>query len=329
MKCKSCLLTEVLYEICFEGEENQRMLPILIHHVRLQQGQISQRGNILLVREEAVIDLVDFCQEHMQADLIFYRTEGTDWRSLGSIHSVLESQWIDDLIANERITPYFQPIVDPEQNIYGHEILSRFEDEHGMSIPPNETFSTAKRRNRLFALDKLCRITAVKHSVPLLQQKVFINFLPTSIYSPEHCLQTTLEMSRKLGAHPSNFVFEVVETEHVEDIDHLKNILRYYRAHGFEYALDDVGEGYSTIELLRELKPAYMKLDMKYVQGISRDREKQHMAQRMLQAAIEIGSIPLAEGIEDIRDFDYVKELGFRLFQGYLFGKPTPLAIGL
>lgn len=324
MNCQGCLPTRLTYEICFEGSENQKLIPILLHHIQLLKGSISQKENTLLVGEEFVSDLVDFCGEHMDIDHITYRVDGSTWSPLATISSLLETQWIDDLIRNERITPYFQPIFDQERHIFGHEILSRFVGVNGMPVSPHEAFSSAKRRNRLFALDKLCRLSAVKHSSVLHNQKVFINFLPTSIYSPEHCLKTTLEMSNRIGVDPSHFVFEVVETEKVDDIEHLKNILRYYKTHGFEYALDDVGEGYSTVDLLRELQPTYMKLDMKYVQGISLDQDKQHMAKRMLQVACEIGSIPLAEGIEDQRDFDYIKGLGYQLFQGYLFGKPAP-----
>ena len=76
---------------------------------------------------------------------------------------------------------------------------------------------------------------------------------------------------------PNQFVFEVVETEQVEDLDHLKNILSYYKDKGFQYALDDVGEGYSTLDMLSSLQPQYMKLDMKYVQGVAVDPEKQRV----------------------------------------------------
>ena len=67
-----------------------------------------------------------------------------------------------------------------------------------------------------------------------------------------------------------------------------------------------------------------MKLDMKYVQGVAVDPGKQQIAQTFLNKAIEIGSIPLAEGVETRADFEWLKQLGYQLFQGYLFGKPAP-----
>ncbi|HYK72306.1 MAG TPA: EAL domain-containing protein, partial [Pseudoneobacillus sp.] len=209
-------------------------------------------------------------------------------------------------------------------NIYGYEILSRFFTSDGQPKSPYEVFTAAKTRNRLYALDKLCRMTAVRHAA-YFQGKAFINFIPTSIYSPEHCLKSTVGLANQLNIDPSRFVFEVVETEKVDDIEHLKTILKFYKEKGFQYALDDVGEGFSTVEVLTELKPQFMKLDRKFVDGVAADPTKQNMAVKLLTAANEIEAIPLAEGIEEQEDFDWLKTAGYQLFQGYLFGKPAPI----
>ncbi|CAM5495904.1 Diguanylate phosphodiesterase OS=Lysinibacillus sphaericus OX=1421 GN=LS41612_16490 PE=4 SV=1 [Lysinibacillus sphaericus] len=148
-------------------------------------------------------------------------------------------------------------------------------------------------------------------------------FIPTSIYSPEFCLQTTVQLANQLGIDPNQFVFEVVESDKVDDIEHLKSILNYYKQKGFQYALDDVGEGYNTLEMLADLKPQYMKLDIKYVQGVSGNSEKQAVAKQFLAKAFEVNAISLAEGIESRADFEWLKENGYQLFQGYLFGKPS------
>lgn len=111
--------------------------------------------------------------------------------------------------------------------------------------------------------------------------------------------------------------------EWLDDIEHLKSILSCY-GRGFQYALDDVGEGFSTVELFTELKPHYMKLDMKDVQGVGTDEAKQFMAKKLLAPARQIGAVPLAEGVEDRQDFEWLRATGYELFQGYLFGKPSP-----
>src|SRR5690606_19415952 len=182
-------------------------------------------------------------------------------------------------------------------------------------IYPNEIFPAAKTRGRLYALDRVCRMAAVRHAAVLKDVKAFINFIPTSIYSPEFCLRSTTSLANELGLDPRQLVFEVVETEKVDDVDHLREILAFYKKKGFQYALDDVGEGYSTIELLADLKPHYMKLDMQYVQGVAEDADKQKTALCFLEKAMEVGSVSLAEGVETKEDFDWLKQQGYQLFQ--------------
>lgn len=71
--------------------------------------------------------------------------------------------------------------------------------------------------------------------------------------------------------------------------------------------------------------PNYMKLNIKFVQGVSNDLAKQATAKKILTAALKVGARPLAEGIEELADFEWLKEIGYELFQGYFFGRPGPL----
>ncbi|MDG5789440.1 EAL domain-containing protein [Evansella sp. AB-P1] len=324
MTCKSCLIDEVKYEIKIDGEENSSVIDDVIDHLKRNNFNAYLESNIIIMEEKGVNDLFDFFSDHMSLLKVFFRTNDGEWSPLSEIKEVYNMQWIDEVIEKEHLTCYFQPIVNREEEIFGYEILSRFHKEDGTLIYPNIIFDAARKRGRLYALDKLCRMTAVRYAADINDKKAFINFLPTSIYSPEFCLRSTVKLANQLKMDPSQLVFEVVETEKVDDIEHLKKILSYYKEKGFEYALDDVGEGYNTFKMLEDISPQYMKLDMQYVQGVAENLEKQEIAKMFLQKAVEIGSIPLAEGVEERNDFEWLKQLGYALFQGYLFGKPSP-----
>lgn len=88
-----------------------------------------------------------------------------------------------------------------------------------------------------------------------------INFLPSVIYEPEFCLRTTVSAIEGTGLRPEQIIFEVVETEAIEDHDHLRDILCYYRNNGFGVALDDLGCGYSGLSLMADLDPDLIKID--------------------------------------------------------------------
>lgn len=322
MACRNCLISELQFDILLEGEDNLAMLDMIVDHFQRRNLTIANKNQILTIHESGVKELLDFSRDYMEPEKIFFRFDETPWKKITEIESVMEMQWIDDVIHRNAIVSYSQPIVNNRNEIYGYGVLSRFTREDGSLIYPNEIFDAAKTRGRLYALDRLCRMAAVKYAA-VLKKKTFINFIPTSIYSPQHCLQSTVKLANLLQIDPNQFVFEVVESEQVDDIDHLKSILNYYNEKGFQYALDDVGEGYNTLEMLADIKPHYMKLDMKYAQGVNNDSQKQNTAKQFLKKAIEIGATPLAEGIETQEDFEWLKQNGYKLFQGYLFGKPS------
>ncbi|WP_033542353.1 EAL domain-containing protein [Planococcus sp. CAU13] len=322
MDCNNCSVAELKFDIKLEGDTNLSMMDNVVSHLERRDLEITKKDNRLLLKEAGAQEFLDFCLHHMEPAQVQFRIDKGDWNRIEEMEQVFNMEWIDDVIRKELLICHYQPIVNENEEIFAYEMLARFHREDGSVIYPNEIFPAAKARGRLYALDRVCRMAAVRHAAVLKDVKAFINFIPTSIYSPEFCLRSTTNLAQELGVDPRQLVFEVVETEKVDDIDHLRTILAFYKKKGFQYALDDVGEGYSTIELLADLKPHYMKLDMQFVQGVAEDAVKQQTALRFLGKALEIGSVPLAEGVETKEDFEWLKEQGYQLFQGYYFGKP-------
>lgn len=323
-QCKTCQTTELFYKIRISGDSNLSHLPQLINYLNFNNLLVNARENVIVVKETAVAGLYDYFSNIMDINTIFFKVESREWKPIHEVLELLESKWIDQVILNGDVIFHVQPIVTRSGDIFAYEMLARFKDDEGNSMPPYDVFAAAKKRNRTFALDRVCRMSAVRNAASF-HKKVFINFIPTSIYSPEHCLRSTVQLAKQLNIPFDQLVFEVVETENVDDMEHLKKILMYYRKKGFHYALDDVGEGFSTLEVLEQLKPNYMKLDMKFVQGVSTDQRKQEAAKKFLTASLQVGAIPLAEGIEKREDFEWLSAVGYELFQGYYFGKPVPI----
>ncbi|MBB4823375.1 EAL domain-containing protein (putative c-di-GMP-specific phosphodiesterase class I) [Sporosarcina luteola] len=324
MFCDICMPKPLEFELSFESAQNIAHLPAIHRYLEEIGMLVRSVPDGLTAKEEAMKGLLDYIEGHMDPSDIRFRTDQLEWKPIAEAAELIGTQWIDQIIDEGHVGFHIQPIVDANQSLYAYEMLARFTDGRDNPISPFEVFQTAKLRNRMYALDRICRINAVKQAAALTT-KVFINFIPTSIYSPEHCLRTTVQLASELNIEPSRFVFEVVETEEVKDPAHLKRILEYYRSKGFRYALDDVGAGYNTIETIHEMKPYYTKLDMHYVRDIHKDNKKQQIARTVLEATISVGATPLAEGIEDEAEFIWLKNAGFQLFQGYLFGKPAPI----
>ncbi|WP_347550227.1 EAL domain-containing protein [Pseudalkalibacillus hwajinpoensis] len=147
-------------------------------------------------------------------------------------------------------------------------------------------------------MDSATRIASIRLSAEHLPKgiKRFINFLPSSIYDPAHSLRTTFQAVEQYDVDPSDLVFEVVETEKIEEVEHLKTIFQTYKQGGMKVALDDVGAGYASQEMLIQLKPDYAKIDRSAISFCDQDAKKQKNLFDLVDLAREEGITLLAEG---------------------------------
>lgn len=249
-----------------------------------------------------------------------------EMRTLQQYKDLMGANELSLLISKGAITTHFQPIVDLVYGeIYGYESLARGVNDDGSLIYPDKLFNWAKQGDMLFYLDRACRETSLKTAaVKNIKNKVFINFIPTAIYDPEHCLQSTVKWARQLEFDPKNIIFEVTETEKVEDVEHLSKILTFYKSQGFMVALDDVGSGYSSLNMIARLKPNIVKIDREIIDGIDTNTVNQSVFKAIVSLAKESGIIVLAEGAERAEEVAYCAANGADLAQGYYFGKPSP-----
>jgi len=236
------------------------------------------------------------------------------------------SQWLIELLEEQRLTSFFQPIVlaSSPSTIYGHEALLRGVGIDGALIAPGQLFGTAREAGLLFQLDLTARRSAIACAhANALRGKLFINFAPSAIYDPASCLRSTVAAIDQTSIARSDVVFEIVETERARDPQHLRKILDYYRSAGFRVALDDVGSGYSSLNLIHELRPDLLKLDMELIRGVDLDPYKARIVAHLLDVAGALGIETLAEGIETEGELAWVTEHGATYLQGFLLARPA------
>ncbi len=254
----------------------------------------------------------------------------TDFGNVTNLQEVValySADWLIDVLSANRLATYFQPIVYANKtNIpFAHECLLRWQTSDGRLSAPGELFAKAKDADMLFQLDRQARDVNIRNaSSAAVKSKIFLNFTPTAIYDPENCLRSTFATIEEVGLSPDQVVFEVIETELVSDTDHLKSILDSYKAHGFKVALDDLGAGHSTLQLLGALRPDYVKLDMDMIRDVHKDTFKGELVKRIVSLAHEFDIQVIAEGIEVVEESAWLISQSVDYMQGYYFAKPGP-----
>ncbi len=230
----------------------------------------------------------------------------------------------NDILAKGLITTHYQPILDFKSgSILGWEALSR--GPEGSSFrSPVILFETAEQLGRLFALERLCRESAIRNAGQLSDgQKLFLNIHPKTMADPEFTPGKTLELMQQAGLSPDNVVFEITERHSVQEFDLFYRTLDHYRSQGFRIAVDDAGAGYAGLTMIAELQPEYIKLDKSLIDKIHKDPVKRALVETTVTFADKIGSRIIAEGIETKAQAVCLKDIGVHCGQGYFLARPA------
>ncbi len=212
----------------------------------------------------------------------------------------------------------FQPIVNILENkVVGLEALARFQSDPYR--PPNEWLDDASEVGLLDELETALRWNALEH-LPLLPPDIYLslNVTPFAVLD--------LQFANSLSAYPlDRLVLEITEHSSVEDYEKIARNLEPLRQKGVRLAVDDAGAGYASFRHILKLKPDIIKLDRSLIQHIDSSGGHRILAIALVQFSLSVGSQVIAEGVETPEELSVLRELGVKLAQGYLLGRPQAL----
>ncbi|MFA9423681.1 MAG: GGDEF domain-containing protein [Sedimentibacter sp.] len=240
--------------------------------------------------------------------------------------SELIKEALDYIISNKQIRTVFQPIVSlRDGSIFGHEALSRITGESEIKNP-DMLFNVAGKYNRLWDLELLCRTKALEAAfvfmIPPYSKKLFINVNPCTMHDEAFKRGFTKDFLKQFNIDPENIIFEITERNVVTDIDSFKSTIVYYKSQDYSIAIDDAGSGYSGLNLISDVDPHYIKLDMNLIREINKDRLKFSIVKGMVEFSKVSNISIIAEGIETYEELDTIINLGVQYGQGYFFQMP-------
>jgi EAL domain-containing protein (putative c-di-GMP-specific phosphodiesterase class I) len=244
-------------------------------------------------------------------------------RSTALAHPAQWAETLDQVLAQRAIVAVYQPIVRLDDGgVHGYEALAR----PAGYLPESSVeglFAAAHRLGMIRDLDWLSRRAAVA-SAPLLPRgrPVFVNVSAAALLDPVHNVDQMLLLLRWAGWSPADVVLELTERDTITDLLRLRIVLAAYREHGFRIAVDDVGEGHSTLEVLATALPEYIKIARSLT--MSTERPGSVAAVRAAVAfARSIGTTVVAEGVESEGAARSMSALGVELAQGWHLAPPA------
>lgn len=246
-------------------------------------------------------------------------TEGTS--KYGFLRRILDTKCI---------YPVFQPIVSMKDGgILGYEALSRISDRT-IDLSVEEMFQTADQMNKAWELEYLCRKESL-HGAQRIDKdkKLFLNINPNIIKDEKFKEGFTRTYLERYKINPENIIFEVTERVSVSDSASFAETIAHYKNQHYNIAIDDMGSGYSGLNLLVDVKPAYLKMDKNLVRAIDKDQTKALLAQCLATFCKGAGIKLIAEGIETKEELGALIRLGFDYGQGYYLCYPQEEMCGI
>ncbi len=228
-----------------------------------------------------------------------------------------------ELLAGQGMSGAAQPIVEAEGGrIVAYELLGRA-NHPGLPSSPVRLFQIARALGREVELSEAFRTFSVNALAPRLQGfMLFANTHPQETFSRAF-LASLAELRQRMPG--LDLVIEIHETA-VTESKRLVELAAHLRDIGVRFAYDDFGAGQARLSELGEAPAHFVKFDMGLVHDIHLASErKRHVVRDLVKLVLELGSVPLAEGIEKEAEAQICREMGFQLIQGFLTGRPLPL----
>lgn len=247
-------------------------------------------------------------------------------RDLQWLMEWLNGRWLHELLERQRLVTFFQPIVElaSRERVFAFECLSRARGEQGELIPPDQLFQAARATGQLSALDIAAQYTAIRSAARKgLETCIFINISPRCLDGSADILRRTIALSLDEGFPSERLVFEVVESEKIDDLQLLIQVLKFCRSVGSRVALDDVGAGYNSLALMAEVRPDFIKIDRALIRGVDHDLFKCRVVSKLIELARDLQIATVVEGIETEAEWDWASDQGAEYAQGFLLGRPS------
>jgi EAL domain-containing protein (putative c-di-GMP-specific phosphodiesterase class I) len=229
-----------------------------------------------------------------------------------------------ELLRGHGLSAAAQPIVNARSGrLFAYELLGRC-THPDLPSSPMHLFHLAAMLDREAELSAAFRSYGVAAIAPRLKgAKLFVNTHPKETFADDFF--AGLRRLRAVQGAPE-LVVEVHETAVVE-VERMKELAARLAEIGVPFAYDDFGAGQARLNELGDVPAHFVKFDMGLIRGIHEATErKQRVVRDLVKLVIDLGSVPLAEGVETDAEGAVCKDMGFQLVQGYLTGKPVPLS---
>jgi PAS domain S-box-containing protein len=231
-----------------------------------------------------------------------------------------------ELLTGDHLLAYAQPVLDQGRRVVAQEeLLVRMRDEDAAArvMQPAEFVPDAERLGLIGLVDRWMVSQAV--AMAMRGRRMEVNLSAHSIH--DQAFVAELEQAvRYAGPSAANLVFEITQRTALDDPEGAREFTQRLAPLGCQFALDHFGLDSGSLASLGSMPVSFLKIDSSLVRQVVQTPEDQAMIRGIVAIARELRVHTVAEGIEDHATLELLHGCGIDYSQGYLIGRPAPLA---
>lgn len=244
------------------------------------------------------------------------------------------AQRISNALHDNEMYLNYQPIICADTcDIHGFEVLLRWNSTEYGNIPPAEFISVAEETGAIIQIgtwifESACRF--LKQLCDNYRSDIImsINVSPVQLRRADY-LEHVKRVIEITQVNPANIQIEITESTLIDFLDSDNSIMREINDMGISIALDDFGTGYSSLNYLKNFPIKCLKIDKSFVDEINNNKRDYAITDSIIDLVHNLGIKTVAEGIETVGQYDFLKKMKCDYIQGFLMSKPLDEAAAL
>ncbi len=226
---------------------------------------------------------------------------------------------------------YYQVQVDRQNRVLGAEALLRWANPKRGMVPPMEFIPIAEETGIIVPIGQWVLNTACtqlklwQNDASTRDLTIAVNVSAQQFRQPDFVAQVR-DVLHGSGVNPGHLKLELTESLLLANVDDIIAKMRELKRLGIYFSLDDFGTGYSSLQYLKLLPLDQLKIDQTFVRDITANTNDAAIVKTIVVMSETLGLNVIAEGVETQAQRDFLDIHGCHSFQGYLFGKPLPIA---
>ena len=261
---------------------------------------------------------------------LYYAAESDDTSRVTRHEKYRMKEQLQSALNGNRLVLFYQPILDLNLNSISHcECLVRMLDDEGQFISPAHFLGIAADSGLMPRLDFSVMEKAMRQQRMWQDSGIHtglsINITAPTLEQPDF-EERLNEILQRTGANPDRLIFEVVETDALENLSTARKLLNNFKSVGAKVAFDDFGIGFTSFEYVRELPVDYIKIDQSFIRFIHERESDQVLVKSMVEMSHNLGKKVIVEGVENRAALEIVRDMGVEYVQGYYVCRPMPIS---